>query len=76
MSGAEGKVLLAVRLTGREVQVLRLIAHGCTYAQAAAQLGMSAHTVGTHMKSAYRKLDVHSAPAAVMRAVRLGLLEA
>ena len=75
MSGAEGKVLPAVRLTGREVQVLRLIAHGCTYAQAAAQLGMSAHTVGTHMKSAYRKLDVHSAPAAVMRAVRLGLLE-
>ena len=75
MSSAEVKFLLAVRLTGREVQVLRLIAHGCTYAQAATVLGMSAHTVGTHMKNAYLKLDVHSAPAAVMRAVRLGLLE-
>ena len=65
-----------VRLTGREAQVLRLIARGCTYAQAAEQLGMSANTVGTHIKNAYRKLDVHSAAAAVMRAVELRLLQA
>ena len=70
------EVTLTVRLTGREAQVLRLIAHGCTYAQVAEQLGMSAHTVGSHIKNAYRKLDVHSAPAAVMRAVQLRLLEA
>jgi LuxR family maltose regulon positive regulatory protein len=70
------EVALTVRLTGREAQVLRLIAHGCTYAQVAEQLGMSAHTVGSHIKNAYRKLDVHSAPAAVMRAVQLRLLEA
>ena len=38
------------------------------------ELGMSAHTVGTHVKNAYRKLDVHSAAAAVMQAVRLGLI--
>ena len=67
---------LTVRLTGREAEVLRLIARGCTYAQVAEQLGMSAHTVGSHIKNAYRKLDVHSAPAAVMRAVQLRLLEA
>jgi LuxR family transcriptional regulator, maltose regulon positive regulatory protein len=70
------EVALTVRLTGREAEVLRLIAHGCTYAQVAEQLGMSAHTVGSHIKNAYRKLDVHSAPAAVMRAVQLRLLEA
>ena len=64
-----------VRLTGREAQVLRLIARGCTYAQAAERLGMSAHTVGSHIKNAYRKLDGHSAAAAVMRAVELRLLE-
>ena len=29
-------VQLVVRLTGREAQVLRLIARGCTYVQAAA----------------------------------------
>jgi LuxR family maltose regulon positive regulatory protein len=70
------EVALTVRLTGREAQVLRLIARGCTYSQVAEQLGMSAHTVGSHIKNAYRKLDVHSAPAAVMRAVQLRLLEA
>lgn len=70
------EVALTVRLTGREAEVLRLIARGCTYAEVAGQLGMSAHTVGSHIKNAYRKLDVHSAAAAVMRAVQLGLLEA
>jgi DNA-binding CsgD family transcriptional regulator len=64
-----------VRLTERETEVLGLIARGCTYAQAARQLGTSAHTVGTHVKNAYRKLDVHSAPAAVMRAIELQLLQ-
>ncbi|OGA19297.1 MAG: hypothetical protein A3H32_04165 [Betaproteobacteria bacterium RIFCSPLOWO2_02_FULL_63_19] len=69
------EVALTVRLTGREADVLRLIARGCTYAQVAERLGMSAHTVGSHVKNAYRKLDVHSAPAAVMRAIQLRLLE-
>ena len=64
-----------VRLTGRESQVLRLIARGCTYTQVAEQLGMSAHTVASHIKNTYRKLDVHCAAAAVMRSVELGLFE-
>jgi DNA-binding CsgD family transcriptional regulator len=59
------------RLTLREVAVLALIARGCTYEQAAAGLGISAHTVATHIKNIYRKLDVHSAGAAVMRAIEL-----
>ena len=65
---------LDVRLTAREADVLRMLARGRTYAQAAEELGMSAHTVGTHVKNAYRKLDVHSAAAAVLQAVRLGLV--
>jgi DNA-binding CsgD family transcriptional regulator len=65
---------MTVRLTGREAEVLRLLARGRTYAQAAEQLGMSAHTVATHVKNAYRKLDVHSAGAAVMRAVELRII--
>jgi DNA-binding CsgD family transcriptional regulator len=63
-----------VRLTEREAEVLRLIARGCTYVQVADQLGMSAHTVGSHIKNAYRKLEVHSAAAAVMRAIELRLI--
>lgn len=65
----------SVRLTGREADVLRLIALGRSYAQIAEQLGMSVNTVGTHIKNAYRKLEVHSARAAVIRAIELRLLE-
>lgn len=67
-------MVMTARLTVRETEVLRLIARGRTYAQVAAELGMSLHTVGTHIKNAYRKLDVHSAAAAVMRAIELRLL--
>ena len=67
----DNEVRVVVCLTGREAEVLRLIARGCTYVQVAAALGISEHTVGTHIKNAYRKLDVHSAAAAVMRAVEL-----
>ena len=59
------------RLTPREIEVLRLLADGCTYAQAAVRLGISLHTVTTHVKNAYRKLDVHNAAAAVSRAFHL-----
>lgn len=62
-------------LTARELQVLRMLAGGCTYWQAAARLGISPHTVVSHVKNAYRKLEVHTAAAAVMRAVQLGLLD-
>ena len=63
----------AAALTRREIDVLHLVARDCTCAEAAARLGVSPHTVVTHLKNAYRKLDVHSAAAAVMRAVQLGL---
>jgi DNA-binding CsgD family transcriptional regulator len=61
-------------LTPREIQVLHLLSSGSSYAKIGAQLGVSAHTVTSHVKNAYRKLDVHTAAAAVMRAVELRLL--
>jgi DNA-binding CsgD family transcriptional regulator len=64
------------RLTAREIQVVHCLAHGCTYAQVADRLGVSAHTVTTHIKNLYFKLDVHSAAAAVMRAIEYGFLGA
>lgn len=61
-------------LTLRETEVLWWLAQGCTYARIADRLGMSLHTVTTHIKSIYRKLDVHCAAAAVRRAIELQLL--
>lgn len=62
-------------LTPRELSVVRLLGSGCSYGQVAVRLGISPHTVVSHIKNAYRKLDVHTAAGAVMRAVQLGLLE-
>jgi DNA-binding CsgD family transcriptional regulator len=62
------------RLSLREADVVRLLASGCSYAEIAQRLGISAHTVGSHIKSAYRKLGVHCAAAAVMRAVQLRVI--
>lgn len=62
-----------VALTPRELDVLRLLAGGCTYWQAALRLGVSPNTVITHIKNAYRKLEVHTAAAAVTRAMQLGV---
>ena len=64
-----------VVLTPREVEVLGLVAEGCTAGETATRLGVSPHTVVTHIKNAYRKLDVRNAPSAVMRAMQLGLLQ-
>jgi ATP/maltotriose-dependent transcriptional regulator MalT len=61
-------------LTSREIDVLRLLARGCTYTQIADRLDVSLHTVASHIKNLYRKLDVHSARAAVWRAVQLRLV--
>lgn len=60
-------------LSPREIEVLRLLACGCSYHEIGATLGVTTNTVITHIKNAYRKLEVHSAAAAVMRAVELQL---
>jgi DNA-binding NarL/FixJ family response regulator len=63
-------------LTARELGVLRLMAHGHSYEEISGRLGVSPHTVASHVKNTYRKLAVHSAPAAVMRAVEMQLIVA
>ncbi len=57
-------------LTEREQEILRGLTHGLSYEQLAEDLGISLGTVRTHIRAVYRKLQVHSARAAVSRAVR------
>ena len=61
-------------LTAREVEVLRLVAQGLTDAQVAEQLVISPHTVNTHLKSIYGKIQVTSRSAATRYAVEQHLL--
>ena len=61
-------------LTAREMDVLHLLSCGLRYASIARRLGISVHTVGSHIKNAYRKLCVNTAAGAVARAAELGCL--
>jgi DNA-binding NarL/FixJ family response regulator len=61
-------------LTTREIDVLALLARGCSYSAIGERLGISSHTVASHVKNTYRKLEVHCAAAAVMRAIELRAL--
>jgi DNA-binding NarL/FixJ family response regulator len=62
-------------LSEREHQVLTLIVKGFSYAEIAGLLGVSGHTVTTHVRSIYRKLEVHSRGEAVYEALQLGLVK-
>jgi DNA-binding NarL/FixJ family response regulator len=63
------------KLTAREQQVLEMIAKGFSYAETSTICGISASTVHTHLKSIYRKLEVHSKTEAVYEARRRSLID-
>jgi ATP/maltotriose-dependent transcriptional regulator MalT len=64
----------AVLLSGREREVLALVASGLSDREIAAQLVLSHHTVHRHVANIRRKLGRGSRTAAVAEAARLGLL--
>jgi LuxR family transcriptional regulator, maltose regulon positive regulatory protein len=65
---------LAEPLSGRELEVLRLIASGKSNRQISSELFVSVGTVKTHINNLYRKLDTHSRTQALARARELKLL--
>ncbi len=62
-------------LTGRESEILRLIASGLTNRQIANKLFISIKTVETHRTNIMQKLDVHTTADLVRYAIKTGLLE-
>jgi DNA-binding NarL/FixJ family response regulator len=66
--------LAAPALTGRELEVLRLIGAGRTTREISGALGVSRRTVENHKRRIFAKLDVQSQAHAVASAARLGLL--
>ena len=64
------------RLTARELEILRLVAGGCSNRDVATALWLSDQTVKFHLTNVYRKLGVASRAAAVAHAQREGLLPA
>lgn len=63
-----------VKLTNREIEVLRWTADGKTSAETSEILSITERTVNFHIANAMAKLNSSSKTAAVVRAVALGLL--
>lgn len=55
----------ACPLTARQLEVAQLKATGLTYGQVALELGLSEHTVRSHLSDAYRRLGVAGWPQLV-----------
>jgi DNA-binding NarL/FixJ family response regulator len=64
----------AEALTTRELEVVGLLADGLSNKQIASKLDISGHTAKFHVNSILGKLSAASRTAAVVRAVRLGLV--
>jgi DNA-binding NarL/FixJ family response regulator len=61
-------------LTGREREVLQLVAEGRTNKETAAELNISLTTVETHRTHILQKLGLHSVPELILYAVRKGII--
>ncbi|TVZ41125.1 LuxR family two component transcriptional regulator [Alteromonadaceae bacterium 2753L.S.0a.02] len=66
--------LLPETLTERQISILKYVSQGFSSAEIAEKLGLSYHTVTTHIKNIYNKLQVNSRTEALYEARRLGLL--
>jgi DNA-binding CsgD family transcriptional regulator len=63
----------SLRLSPREIEVLRLLAGGETNGQIAARLGLSINTVERHVVNVYRKIDARGRAEATAWAIRNGV---
>ncbi|MFF7467592.1 LuxR C-terminal-related transcriptional regulator [Streptomyces sp. NPDC008092] len=63
----------AVALAPRERETLKHIAAGCTYLQAARQMGLSKHTVDAYLRRIRAKLDINTTAELTRLAISMGL---
>lgn len=61
-------------LTGRETEILRLIAEGLSNEEIGEQLGLSARTVQTHIASALKKTSTRNRAQLAVLGVREGVV--
>lgn len=61
-------------LTTRECSILRLVEKGLSYGEIGGELGISPHTVHTHIKNIYEKVHAQSRADMLLKARRLGAI--
>ena len=68
------KKIADIGLSQREIQIIRLSAEGLTAAQIAERTCLSVHTVNTHRRRIYGKMDVRNVADLIHKATELGIL--
>ena len=66
----------SVELSRKQLTLLKLLARGQSYAEAAMAMQIKLSTVQTHVRSLYRKLGAKSKVEAIVRARKVGLIKA
>ena len=59
-------------LTASEIEIVKLIADGLTTKEIAIRKNISHHTVNTHRKNIFRKVEVSNASELIMHAIKAG----
>ncbi|WP_234412317.1 response regulator [Nocardioides sediminis] len=75
MSKPDKEQSTALKLTERELEVLRLVARGLNNREVAKELFISENTVKNHVRNILEKLQLHSRMEAVMYAMKEKLLD-
>jgi two-component system NarL family response regulator len=75
LAKSEREQVPGLRLTDRELQVLKLVAKGLNNREIAKQLFISENTVKNHVRNILEKMQLHSRLEAVLYAVREKLFE-
>lgn len=65
---------LPEKLTEKQSQILKYVSQGFSSVEISEKLGVSYHTVTTHIKNIYNKLQVNSRTEALFEAKKLGLI--
>ncbi|MDQ8180252.1 response regulator transcription factor [Pelagicoccus sp. SDUM812005] len=61
-------------LSEREAEVLKQLADGLSRQEVADKLFVSKHTVSTHIRNIYQKLQVHNVSGAISKAASMGII--
>jgi DNA-binding NarL/FixJ family response regulator len=72
--GAACHDCLPVTLGEREVEIIKLIAEGCTTKDISEKLFLSFHTISTHRKNIFKKLLIRNSSELILYAFKKGII--
>ena len=75
LGASKNGVEVEKNLTASEIEIVKLIADGLTTKEIAARRNISYHTVNTHRKNIFRKVEVSNASELIIHAIKAGWID-